>query len=183
MDKKQAPTKKRAVTSLAAIAVLFCMLALTTYALVASFVSVENNFFQTGTVKIELNGGKTIFDDSDINIEPGHSLVRDFTVENKGSTEVYVRLYLENMEGPLQEVLVFSIYDGDALLFSGTADAWTKETPCISDTPLSAGETRTLTAVVKMDEDAGNAYQVAGITFDMTADAVQAKNNPDKSFE
>ena len=183
MDKKQNRAKRKAVSSLIVIAVLFCMLALTTYALVSSFVSVKDNLFQTGTVKIELNGGKTVFDCSDMNIEPGHTFVRDFTVENKGTAEVYVRLYLENIQGDLQEALSFSIYDGDKLMFSGSADKWTRESPCISDTPLAAGETRTLTAVVKMDETAGNAYQSGGITFDMTADAVQSKNNPDKSFE
>lgn len=183
MDKNQSRTKKKAVSSLIAIIVLFIMLVFTTYALVSSFVSVDDNLFQTGTVKIELNGGKTVFDGSDMNIEPGHTLVRDFTVENKGSAEVYVRLYLENVQGALQEALSFSIYDGDKLLFSGAADEWTRESPCISDTPLAVGETRTLTAVVKMDEAAGNAYQSGSITFDMTADAVQSKNNPDKSFE
>lgn len=183
MDKNQNRTKKNAVSSLIAIAVLFVMLVFTTYALISSFVSVNENLFQTETVKIELNGGKTVFDGSDMNIEPGHTLVRDFTVENKGTAEVYVRLYLENVQGALQEVLTFSIYEGDKLLFNGSADEWTRESPCISDTPLAVGEIRTLTAVVKMDENAGNAYQVAGITFDMTADAVQSKNNPDKTFE
>lgn len=118
-----------------------------------------------------------------MNIEPGHSLVRNFTVENTGSADVYVRLYLENVEGALQEVLTFSVYDGDKLLFNGKAKDFSKQSPCISETPLTVGETRTLTAVVKMDESAGNAYQTAGITFDMTAEAVQAKNNPDILFK
>lgn len=183
MENKSGRTGKKAVSSLIIITVLFCMLALTTYALIASFVSVEDNLFQTGTVEIELNGGKTVFDGSDMNIEPGHTLVRDFMVENKGSAEVYVRLYLENVEGALQEALTFSVYDGDTLLFRGAADEWTRKAACISDTPLAFGETRTLTAVVEMDASAGNAYQGGGITFDMTADAVQSKNNPDKAFE
>ncbi len=182
MDKTR-KTGKKAVGSIVMIAVLFLMLVITTYALVASFVSVEDNLFETGTVQIELNGGKTVFDGSDMNIEPGHSLVRDFTVENIGSADIHYRLYLENVEGALQEVLTFSVYDGDKLLFTGKAKDFSKQSPCISETPLAVGETRTLTAVVKMDEAAGNAYQTAGITFDMTAEAVQAKNNPDKAFE
>ena len=48
--------------------------------------------------------------------------------------------------------------------------------------PLAPGETRTLTAVVKMREGAGNTYQNGGITFDMTADAVQVRNNPERAF-
>ena len=34
-----------------------------------------------------------------------------------------------------------------------------------------------------MEETAGNTFQTGGITFDMTADAVQAKNNPTQVFE
>ena len=183
MDERSNQTKKRAVTSIIAIIVLVCMLVVTTYALIASFVSVDNNLFQTERVEIELNGGKTVFDRTDMNIEPGHALVRDFTVENKGTADVHIRLYLENVQGPLQEVLSFAIYDGDKLLFRGPAKELTKDSPCVSDSPLLVGESRTLTAVVTMDTSAGNAYQSGGITFDMTADAVQSRNNPDKSFE
>ena len=175
ISKPRTKTRKKVISSIVVIVALLSMLVVTTYALFSSFVSVDDNLFQTGTVQIELNGGKPIFDGSDMNIEPGHTLVRNFTVENKGSAEVYVRLYLENVQGDLQDVLTFSIYDGDTLLFSGSADEWTREASCISDTPLSVGEIRTLTAIVKMDESATNSYQMAGITFDMTADAVQSK--------
>lgn len=174
--------KKKAVGSMVAVLLLFCMLALTTYALIASFVSVDENLFETARVEIELNEGKTIFDGSDMNIEPGYSIKRDFTVENKGTVDVYVRLYMENVQGPLQEVLTFDIYDGETLLFSGSADEMTRESPCVSNEPLAVGKTRTLTAVVRMAETAHNVYQQGGITFDMTADAVQSKNNPDKVF-
>ena len=34
-----------------------------------------------------------------------------------------------------------------------------------------------------MEEEAGNAYEDGGLTFDMTADAVQVRNNPDIAFE
>ena len=111
------------------------------------------------------------------------SVTSAFTVENTGSADVHYRLYLENVEGALQEALTFSIYDGDKLLFTGQAKDFSKQSSCTSETPLAAGETRTLTAIVKMDESAGSAYQTAGITFDMTAEAVQAKNNPDRLFE
>ena len=51
------------------------------------------------------------------------------------------------------------------------------------DTLLPAGESHTLTLVVKLEESAGNDFQSGGVTFDLTADAVQAANNPDKEFE
>ena len=159
------------------------MLAITTYALISAIVGVDGNIFETGTVDIELNGGKPVFDGSDMNIEPGYSAKKDFTVENKGTADVYYRLYLENVSGSLTDSLSFEIYDGDVLLFSGSAGEFTRETPCINSKVLEAGGTDTLTAVVKMEESAGNTYQGGGITFDITADAVQAKNNQDISFE
>ena len=174
--------RRRVHRSIAAVVVLCGLLALTTYALVASLVSVEGHLFETAQVKIELNGGKVIFDAGDMNIEPGYSIRRNFTVENQGTADVYYRLYLENTAGPLLGVLDFALYDGDTLLFAGTADTLTRENPCEGAVPLAAGETRTLTAVVKMREEAGNAYQNGGMTFDMTVDAVQVRNNPDRAF-
>lgn len=180
---KNNSTKKKARGSLFAIGALFCMLALTTYALVMSMVSVEDNRFSMGTVEIDLNRGRTIFNGSDINIEPGYSAKEDFTIENKGTADVFYRLYLENVTGSLQNVVIFEIYDGDKLLYTAKAKDFNKEYPCISSTPLAAGEKKTLTAVVKMPENAGNTYKTGGMNFDITADAVQAKNNSDKVFE
>ena len=165
--KKRSSTEKKAYGSIAAVIILFTMLAITTYALISAIVGVDGNIFETGTV----------------DIEPGYSAKKDFTVENKGTADVYYRLYLENVSGSLTDSLSFEIYDGDVLLFSGSAGEFTRETPCINSKVLEAGKTDTLTAVVKMEESAGNTYQDAGITFDITADAVQAKNNQDISFE
>lgn len=179
---KPANIRCKARASLAAILVLSALLVLTTLALGASFVEVDDNLFETGQVAIALNDGKPVFAGDDLNIEPGHTLVRDFTVENCGTAEVYVRLYLQDAEGPLRQALSFSVYDGDDLLFSGSADDFTQDNPCVADRPLAVGETRTLTAVVHMREDAGNAYQTGSITFTLAADAVQVRHNPDKAF-
>ena len=175
--------KKRAVLHIAVIGALGVMLALTTLALVTSFVRKEDNLFETGQVKIELNGGQTIFNGEDMNLEPGRAAVRPFTVENVGNADAYVRLYLENVEGSLENALTFAIYEGEEQLYSGKASELTKENPCIDKRALAAGEIRTLTAVVTMEEEAGNAYEDGGLTFDMTADAVQVRNNPDIAFE
>lgn len=176
-------TRKKAARSIAGIIALAVMLTLTSLALVLSFVAVEDNIFQNATVQIELNGGRPVFDGSDMNVEPGAALKRDFTIQNTGTADVYYRLYLENVEGALQKALRFEVYDGERQLFSGTADEWNSQTPCVGDAPLLVGETRTLTMLIKMEETAGNAFQNASIAFDITADAVQVRNNPDKVFE
>ncbi len=176
-------TKKRAYGHIAVIIILVLMLAATTYALILSLVSADGNIFETGQVEIELNGGQTVFDGSDVNIAPGLSTEKSFTLENKGTADIYYRIYMENISGALQEVLTFEIYDQDKLLFSGKPKDLTKDSPCTSDTPLAPGEIKTLKAVVKMSEDADNTYQNGDITFDITVDAVQAKNNSNKVFD
>lgn len=178
-----AETKKKALKKAIAIAALLVMLAITTLALLLSFVQVDNNDFQTGVVNIELNDGKPVFDGSDSNIEPNHTLVKDFTVTNKGTADAYYRLYLHNIEGKLRDSLNFKIYEGDTLLYDGDARELTKANPCVSHKILAKGETRKLTAVVNMKKESGNEYQKGTMVFDITVDAVQSKNNPDKKFD
>lgn len=140
---------------------------------------------------IELNEGKTIFSGADLaNIEPGHAAVREFTVKNTGTVDVYYRLYLENITGDLADSLVFSIYEGDknaaqtgTPLYTGAASDFVADgSPFVDGKTLAPGETRTLTAVVKMGEGSGNAFQGDTVGFDLTAQCVQARNNPDKEF-
>lgn len=180
---KKLSTEKQIWLRIAIIIVLCVMLVVTTYALTMPRVAVVDNLFETGAVKIDLNHGEVVFDGSDINLEPGYRLKKDFTVTNLGTTPIYYRLYLENVEGKLTHALIFQIYEGDILLYEGQANYFTKQNYCEGTTPLLIGETRTLTALVTMRTDAGNDYQGGGISFDMTAQAVQSKNNPNRVFD
>ena len=174
--------KSKLKKNAAVITALSLMLGITTLALILSFGEVKENRFITGTVDIELNGGKPIFDGSDNNIEPNYTIVKEFTIENKGTADVYYRLYVDQVSGPLQEVLNFKIYEGDQLLFNGPVSTLTKEHPCTSEKILAAGETRVLRQEVNMSKDSDNRYIDEMMQFDMTADAVQVKNNPKKEF-
>lgn len=176
-------TKKKMRKNVVVILVLLLMLGVTTFALMLSFVEVEDNRFVMGRVDIELNGGKPVFDGSDHNIEPNYTIIKEFTIENKGTADAYYRLYMDNVVGSLQEVLNFKIYEEDKLLYDGSVKKLTKETPCVGDNILKAGETRVLRAEVKISENSSNKYQAGSMTFDITADAVQVKNNPDREFD
>lgn len=182
MDNKN-NLKKQLYGSLAVIVLLVIMLTVTTYALVSSFVKVEENHFQMGTVDISLNEGKKIFDGEDFLLEPGSSVKEDFTIKNESSVEVYYRLYLENVSGDLSDALIFQIYEGDALIYSCSAKDFNIENPCIGADSLNVGETKDLSLVVKMTEESGNQFQNGYMAFDITADAVQVRNNPDMMFE
>lgn len=176
-------TKQRAWRAIIAVALLFIMWAITSYAFVASFISVEDNLFETARVKINLNEGNLIFDENDFQMEPGRTLVKEFTVRNDSTVPVYYRLFLENLQGPLQEALTFKLYDGDQLLFETPMKDFVKDTPFVCNQILEVNETKVLTAHVTMDSVKGNKYQNAGVSFDMVAQATQVKHNTNKVFE
>lgn len=192
--KQKSNTKRKAYQSLIIIFILVVMLAATTYALALSFVSVDDNQFETGNVEIEINNGKAIFDDENLKIEPGYRLVKTFTVKNTGTADAYYRFYLENVEGSLQDSLIFSFYEGDVKdslagtnstvepVLTGAAAELTKSDVAKGIGELKKGEEKTFTVLVKMKESAGNTYQGGYISFNLTAEAVQSRNNPDRVF-
>ena len=176
-------TQGKAWGSMALVVILFVMWAVTTYAFVASFVSENDNLFETARVKIVLNDGQLIFDENDFQMEPGRTLVKEFTVRNESTVPVYYRLYLGNLEGALQEALTFRIYDGEELVYSTAMKNFTMDAPFLSGKIMEVGETQVLTAHVIMDEEKGNYYQNSNVTFDVVAEATQVKNNPNMEFE
>ena len=175
--------QKKVWKSIVAIILLFLMFIITTYALISSYLSVEDNLFETAAVDIDLNGGVPIFTESDFALEPGRSNGKRFTITNNSTVDVYYRLYLCNIAGDLHDALRFEIRDGDEVLYAAQMDEFDQETPFVSDEILKVGETRILTAVVIMDEKSGNRYQSEFCTFDVVANAIQVRNNPTKVFE
>ena len=55
---------KKLFGGLVLLITLSICLCLTTFALVYSMISLENNIFKTGEVNIDLNGGKHVIEDS-----------------------------------------------------------------------------------------------------------------------
>lgn len=129
-------TAKRLTGGIIAIIVLAVCLCITTFALVYASVSVENNLFHTGGVKINLNDGKPVIREHEFLFEPGMTVVKDFFIENDSTWEVYYRLYLDNVSGGLSRVLTVTIKDGDKILYTGTANELTKQNVIAADDTL-----------------------------------------------
>lgn len=165
-----------------AIIVLAVCLCITTFALVYASVSVENNLFHTGEVKINLNDGKPVIREHEFLFEPGMTVVKDFFIENDSTWNVYYRLYLDNVSGGLSRVLTVTIKDGDKVLYSGTANELTRQNVVAADDTLKIGQRRNLTVVFHYPETAGNDTQSLDLTFTLCAEATQTKNNPNKLF-
>lgn len=175
-------TAKKLTASVAAIIILAVCLCITTFALVYSTVTVDNNLFQTGEIKINLNDGKPIIEEHEYLFEPGMTVEKTFFIENQGTWDVYYKLYFDNVEGGLADVLEVEIRDGDTVLLGGKISELTKEQVGVADDILKLKERRELTVSFHFPEEAGNSTQNLYLSFDFKADAVQTKNNPQRLF-
>lgn len=180
---KQTKTAKKLTGSIVTVVVLAVCLCITTFALVYSAVAVDNNLFQTGEVKINLNDGKPVIEEHEFLFEPGMTVEKDFFLANQSSTDVYYRLYFDNIEGGLSELLEVTVRDGGKTLYTGKAAELTKANVGAADDLLKSGERRELTISFHFPEETGNSGQALYLSFDLKADAVQVKNNPNRLFD
>lgn len=174
-------SRRKMILGIVGVHALALALAVVTFALVYFQVSVEDNTFITGTVDINLNDGEPVIDE-DL-FEPGVTVVREFFLQNEGSGDVYYRIYLDNVRGELMDVLDVTITYDDTVLASGKASELTRDNVEISDDVLKVGQKKIFTITFCYPEDEGNDTQGGTLSFDMKADAVQTKNNPDKDFD
>ena len=173
---------KRLTGGIIAIIVLALCLCVTTFALVYASVSVEDNLFHTGEVKINLNDGKPVIREHEFIFEPGMTVKKDFFIENDSTWDVYYRLYLDNISGGLADVLTVTIKDGDKVLYTGTANELTRQNVAAADDTLKIGQRRNLTVIFHYPENSGSKTQKLDLAFTMCAEATQTKNNPNKLF-
>lgn len=174
-------SKKAAVSFTVLIALCF-MLAVTTFALLVTTVSVYNNLFTTGSVSVQFNGGKKVFSETDLLLSPGQTLERPMTITNIGEAPAYCRIYIENVRGSLNEALLFHIYDDGQLVKTVRPCDFTAQNALKLPAALQPGETYSYLVQVVMEENGGNTYTESGVTFDFIVHAVQAVNNPDREF-
>lgn len=170
----------------AAIMAIACMVlaAITAWALFWSHATIPNNRFRMGTVAVDLNDGRPILPDEGARLEPGRTVVEDFTVSNVGSSACYYRLHIDNLEGglaPALHVRIARAASGE-VLYEGSAVGLELGDACVAADPLEPGATDALTIQVSMPESAGNEYQGTDVTFDVTLDATQVKNNEGREF-
>ena len=176
-------TGKKITGSIAAIFVLAVCLCITTFALVWSTVSVENNLFHTGSVTIELNGGKPVIEEHEFLFEPGMTVEKNFYIENQSTWDVWYRLYFVNVEGGLADTLEVVLKDGDKVIWSGKLSEMTKDRTAATADMMKINERKDLTLSFHFPEEAGNEAQGLYLSFDLAADAVQTKNNPNRLFD
>ena len=173
-------TKKLTLSVILLIILSLC-LCITTFALTYSIVSVENNIFQSGYVSINLNDGKPIIEDDEFIFEPGMTVQKEFFLKNNSSWDIYYKLYFENVNGKLADAIEISISYGEKTLYSGKASEL-NQSVLAADDEIAIGETRKLMATFHFPSKLGNELQAQQLTFDLRAEAVQTKNNPERLF-
>ncbi len=179
---KRSKTATKLTASIAWMILVSVCLSITTFAIVYSMVSIDSNLFTTGTVSINLNGGKAIISREEPLLEPGATLKKNFFIENQGSCAVYYKLYFQNASGGLSDVLTVTICDGDRILAQGTPRELTRDAARADDMILGIGEKKALQIYFYFPEGSGNTAQDQSLLFDLAADAVQVKNNPNQEF-
>ena len=176
-------TAKRLTGSIIIVILLIVGLVITTFALIYANISVENNIFHTGEIKINLNDGKPVIREQEFLFEPGMTVKKDFFIENESTWDVYYKIYFSDVSGGLADVLLITIKDGDKVLYEGTADTLKKDTVFAADDILRMRQRKNLTVYFYFPENKGNETQNLNLTFTMCADATQTKNNPDRLFD
>ncbi len=175
---------KRLSISVATLVILCLCLCVTSFALGMAVYEVKNNSFQTGGIEIDLNGGKPVITADEFLFEPGMTVEKPFYIQNNGTWAVYYKLYFSQVSGNLGDILDVTILneDGEELL-SGKLSALTEKNVPALENELAMNERQNLTVRFHFPEGEGNAYQGGSLRFELSAIAVQTKNNPDKEFE
>ncbi len=175
---------KRLSISLVHLVLLCVCLCITSFALGYTVFEVKYHTFQTGGIEIDLNGGKPIITADEFLFEPGMTVEKPFYIQNNGTWEVYYKLYFSHVSGNLSNVLEVSILnESDHILLSGKLTELTKNHVPALENELGVGERHNLMVRFYFPEDTGNSTQSGTLAFELSAFAVQTKNNPNKEFE
>ena len=176
---------RRLALSIAVLIVLCACLCTTTFALAYSTMLLsETNVFGSGYVSINLNDGRPVIEENEFVFEPGMTVRKSFFIENTAySTDsVYYKIYFDNVEGELAEYLEIEIAKQDKVLYRGRADTLGEDVAAADD-ELAIGERRELTVTFYFPTDIGIKAGGKDLSFDLCADAVQTKNNPNRLFD
>ena len=176
-------TVRRLGVGAAVIVALLACLCVVSYALAAAQVTVNDNRFTTGKVRLNLNDGQPVIRTEEFLFEPGMTVEKQFFLQNESTAAVYYRLYLEDVAGDLADVLEVTIAENGRVLYSGTASQLTRANTAAADDTLAVGQRRTLTITFYFPPQTGNAAQNGTMNFRLCAEATQVKNNPDRLFE
>jgi hypothetical protein len=174
--------KKKLTVMIVIVVLLSLGLAITSFALASAIAQVRNNRFAMSMgVELTINDGKPVVDVTDMVYEPGGTYVSEFPIANLGTFDVWYRVYFTDVKGVLKDYITVTIKEADGtVLCKGTMSELSSDKVAVSS--LAAGEEKTLTIEFYFSSEAGNAAQGQSVSFNITANATQKQNNPNKDF-
>lgn len=174
--------KKKLTVMIVTVVLLSLGLAITSFALASSIVSIRNNRFSMSMgIELTVNDGNPVVDVTNMVYEPGGTYTSEFPIANLGTFDVWYRVYLTGVTGELQDDIIVTIKEKDGtVLCKGMMNQLTADK--VMTGSLAAGESKTLTIEFYFSPDADNSAQGQTVSFNITADATQKKNNSDRDF-
>lgn len=174
--------KKKLTVMIVTVVLLSLGLAITSFALASSIVSIRNNrFSMIMGVELTVNDGKPVVDVTDMVYEPGGTYVSEFPIANLGTFDVWYRVYLTGVNGELQDDITVTIKEKDGtVLCKGTMNELGSDKVAVSS--LAAGEEKVLYIEFYFSPEADNSAQGQTVSFNITANATQKQNNPYMDF-
>ena len=174
--------KKKLTMMIVTVVLLSIGLIVTSFALASSIAQIRNNRFAMSMgVELTINDGKPVVDVTDMVYEPGGTYVSEFPIANLGTFDVWYRVYFTDVEGVLKDYITVTIKESDGtVLCRGTMSELGSDKVAVSS--LVAGEEKTLYIEFYFSSEAGNVAQGQTVVFNITANATQKQNNPNKDF-
>ena len=174
--------KKKLSIMVVTVILLVCGLTVTSFALASSIAQIRGNRFAMSMgVELNINDGKPVLDMKDMVYEPGGTYQTEFTISNLGTFDVWYRVYFTDVQGALKDYIDVTIKESDGTeLCKGKMSELGSDKAFVS--ALAAGEEKTLSIEFHFSSETGNAAQGQTVTFNITANATQKQNNPDKDF-
>lgn len=174
--------KKKLTVMILTVILLSFGLTITSLALASSIAQVQNNRFTMSMgVALTINDGKPIVDVTDMVYEPGGTYTSEFPIANLGTFDVWYRVCFTDVDGALKDHITVTIQEEDGtVLCKGKISELGSDKVAVSS--LAAGEEKTLTITFYFSPEADNRAQGQAVSFNITANATQKQNNPDKDF-
>lgn len=177
-------TNRKLTVRLVTIIIMLICLCVITYGYVLSQVKIEDNYFQTGEVKININDGKTVINEDDYLFEPAMTVEKEFFVKNESSFSVYYKIYFSEVKGSLAKVIEVTIQDQDGNpLYQGTISELNKDKVVATDDTLQVNEKKNFKIIFHYPKEKGNETMNQQLSFKLEVAATQTKNNPNKQFD
>jgi hypothetical protein len=126
--------------------------------------------------QIEINQEELEFKNTDINLSPGDDVSNPLIIKNTGNQLVYYQIYLANVKGQLQDVVIFQIYQDEQLIFSSKASQFNVENAFQPTNAIKPGETHSYDLKVFISEESGNEYENSVLNFDFITIINKEKN-------